>query len=662
MELLPIEPDAPERVRLIEDPKGAWEDVVIKGRPPRMPVRPLVLESWIRCREAGVDPYTETPPPVISAAELARLKHRNRDLIDISRPVMEMIEISVRGTGFIVTLADRQARVLETMGDQEILEMAGRRKYVPGCLRDSRHSGTNAIALALEEGQPVQLTGAEHYNIHYHSWTCSSAPIRDPEERIIGLITLSGRSIGRHKHTLALVTTSAKTIETQLRERAFIEKEQRLNTMLTRIYDSLTDGFMAVDNTLEITHLNSTAARMLGVEAPETVVGRRLDEVALLDEALIETFESRERFDPGEIPFKTPGGFKTYMCRVDPIQNPSYKLMGVIITMSEKRQMFDMVRKISGNYAKYEFDDIKGEDPELKRQVELARIASKTASRVLLIGESGTGKELFAHAIHSHSSRRNEPFVAISCAAIPRDLIESELFGYIGGAFTGARQKGMVGKFELAHRGTLFLDEINGLPLELQGKLLRVLQQNEILRLGDSRPIAVDVRVIAASNMDLLDEVENGNFQEALYYRLNVVEIFIPPLRRRKKDIERLARHILERHCRDTATGVSEITGEAVEKLTAYDWPGNIRELENICERALLLSQGEPIGPQHLPLRPRRRTETGADRALSLHQSSRETVEATLEQYGGNVSRAARVLKIARSTLYRKMDEFGIPR
>ena len=250
MEPLPIEPDTPERIRLIEDPKGAWEDVVIKGRQPRVPVRPLVLESWIRCREAGVDPYTETPPPVIPAAELARLKHRNRDLIDISKPVMEMIEISVRGTGFIVTLADRQARVLETMGDREILEMAGRRKYVPGCLRDSRHSGTNAIALALEEGQPVQLTGAEHYNIHYHFWTCSSAPIRDPEKRIIGLITLYGRYIGRHKHTLALVTASAKTIETQLREHALIEKEQRLNTMLTRIYDSLTDWFMAVDNTL----------------------------------------------------------------------------------------------------------------------------------------------------------------------------------------------------------------------------------------------------------------------------------------------------------------------------------------------------------------------------------------------------------------------------
>ena len=175
----------------------------------------------------------------------------------------------------------------------------------------------------------------------------------------------------------------------------------------------------------------------------------------------------------------------------------------------------------------------------------MAKIAAKTNSRVLIMGESGTGKELFAQSIHSHSHRSNGPFVAISCAAIPRDLIESELFGYTGGAFTGARSKGMIGKFELANAGTLFLDEINGLPLQLQGKLLRVLQQNEIMRLGDNRNIPVDVRVIAASNTDLVEEVEQGHFREDLYYRLNVMEIFIPPLRERMDDIERLIEHIL---------------------------------------------------------------------------------------------------------------------
>jgi len=661
MKITPTAGDISGNQFVHEDPiKGAWEDVVINGHPPRVPVRPIIVNSWIRCREAKIDPYTEIPAPVISPKELDRLRAKNSELIFISKPIMEMIEISVRGTGFMVLLADRHARVLVTMGDREILEIASQRKYIAGCVRDAKYSGTNAIALALEEGKPIQLTGAEHYNIHYHYWTCSSAPIRDAKGQIIGLITLSGRSIGRHQHTLALVIAAAVTIEAQLRERTLIEEDKRLNTMLPRIYNSLTDGFIAVDNTLEITHLNSKAVKMLEIENPAAIVGQRLDKMVLLDRNLIENFENRSSFDPREIPFKTPSGVKTYMCRMDPIKTSSYKLMGMILTMSEKRQMFDIARKIGGNYAKYEFSDIKGEGPELKRQIELAMIAAKTSSRVLVVGESGTGKELFAQAIHSHSHRRNEPFVAISCSAIPRDLIESELFGYVGGAFTGARQKGMVGKFELAHKGTLFLDEINGMPLELQGKLLRVLQQNEIMRLGDSQSIPVDVRVIAASNRDLLKEVENGNFREDLYYRLNVMEIFIPPLRSHKSDIKLLANHIIDRLSRDMSISRPQITNEAMDKLMSYHWPGNVRELENICARALLLSKGQTIDISHLFLRQHRRTEAIAAGTLTLRQSYRETLEATIAQCGSNMSDVARVLKIARSTLYRKMKEFDL--
>ena len=575
---------------------------------------------------------------------------------------MEMIEISVRGTGFIVTLADKKVRVLETMGDKDILEMARQRKYVPGCLRETGYSGTNAIALALESGKPIQLTGAEHYNVNYHQWTCSSAPIKDHRGKTIGLITLSGHSIGRHRHTLALVSSAASTIESQLRERELIETDHRLNSMLKWIYNSLTDGFIAVDHTLEITHLNSTALDMLKMTNGMSAIGRRLDEIAILDEKFLETFETKEHFDPGEINFKSSDGLQTYLCRVDPIQSESYKLMGMIIIMSEKRHMINIVRKISGNYAKYEFGDIKGEDPVLKRQIQLSKIASKTNSRVLICSESGTGKELFAQAIHNHSTRSKEPFVAISCAAIPRDLIESELFGYKGGAFTGAKSKGMMGKFELANKGTLFLDEINGLPLELQAKLLRVLQQNEITRLGDTRTIPVDVRIIAASNTDLLEEVEQGNFRQDLYYRINVVEIFIPPLRDRKDDIKLLMHHITDKQSLKMDIIKPKISNEALKVLERYPWPGNIRELENVCERALLLSQGQTIRKEHLPLRSRRAPGGKPQKAKSINQNNRELILDTLQQCDGNCSMAARKLKIARSTLYRKLENYGISR
>ena len=217
-----------------------------------------------------------------------------------------------------------------------------------------------------------------------------------------------------------------------------------------------------------------------------------------------------------------------------------------------------------------------------------------------------------------------------------------------------------MGKFELANRGTLFLDEVNGLPLDLQAKLLRVLQQNEILRLGDTRPIEIDVRVLAASNCDLMAEVENAGFRKDLYYRLNVVEIFIPPLRSRMQDIELLIDHVTKRLSREMSIPKPRIAADALETLKGYHWPGNVRELENCLERALLLAQGQTIQKIHIPERTFKRSAQLGDSLDSLHHTFRRAIESTLEECGGNVSRAARQLQIARSTLYRKMKEFGL--
>jgi len=327
----------------------------------------------------------------------------------------------------------------------------------------------------------------------------------------------------------------------------------------------------------------------------------------------------------------------------------------------KKRNVINIAKKFGGNYAKYEFEDIKGRDPALQKQIELAKITAKTNSKVLIFGESGTGKELFAQAIHNHSSRREGPFVAISCATIPRDLFESELFGYRPGAFTGARQDGMIGKFELAHQGSLFLDEIDALPLDIQAKLLRVLQQGEIARLGDTRSIPVDVRVIAATNTDLLSEVENNNFREDLYYRVNVVEISIPPLRERKGDLELLVSLFVDRLWKEMGINKPEVFDEVLDIFHAYDWPGNVRELENCIERAVILSQGDEITKQHLPARlVNKPTKLVCTSSTSLRDGYRDMIEAALKRNNGNASKAARELNIARSTLYRKLKEFGI--
>ncbi|HID30260.1 MAG TPA: PAS domain-containing protein, partial [Desulfobacterales bacterium] len=258
-----------------KDPiKSAWENVVLKGLSPGSPVRQEILRSWIKCREIGLDPFSENSPPVLSGHKLKRLLKRNRVLIDISKPVMGMIEILVRDSGFIVTLTDKDGYVLEVRGDRDILKMAEQNYYLPGCLRSIEHAGTNAIGVCLIEGKPIQITGAEHYKVRHHPWTCSSSPIYDCQDRIIGAVTLSGRSTGRHKHTLALVTSAAETIERQLRERNLIEEKQRLNSMLTLIFNAISDGVIAVDNRMNIARLNRTAAEMLGLDM-EAVVGRK---------------------------------------------------------------------------------------------------------------------------------------------------------------------------------------------------------------------------------------------------------------------------------------------------------------------------------------------------------------------------------------------------
>jgi transcriptional regulator with PAS, ATPase and Fis domain len=458
---------------------------------------------------------------------------------------------------------------------------------------------------------------------------------------------------------LALVTAAAETIESQLRERNLIEEKQRLNLMLTSIYNSITEGVIAIDTRHRITHLNRIAAQMLELK-DAAVVGNQLKKAIRPDQSLIQAITSKKYFDGHETGFSTPKGERTYICSVDPIRNAAGHELGTIIKLSEKQQMIKIAKRIGGNYAKYEFKDIKGKSPGFQRQIQMAKIAANTNSRILIIGESGTGKELFAQAIHSHSSRKNEPFVAISCAAIPRDLIESELFGYRGGAFTGARRSGMMGKFEFASKGTLFLDEINSLPLGAQVKLLRVLQQQEIMRLGDNQPIPIDVRVIAASSVDLLEEVEHDNFREDLYYRINVVEIFIPPLRERSADIELLIDYILTRQCQKFSFSKPAVSAEAFGMMKTYQWPGNIRELENSIARALMLSQGETIRPQHLPMRPRKRAKKPNHQPVSLRDGYKQIIESALQEYDGNISKAARHLKIARSTLYRKMEEFGL--
>lgn len=318
--------------------------------------------------------------------------------------------------------------------------------------------------------------------------------------------------------------------------------------------------------------------------------------------------------------------------------------------------------------AKYTFDHIITRNLRMKSLIELARKAAESHSTVLIEGESGTGKEYFSHAIHKGSYRSTGPFVQINCAAIPRELIESELFGYVEGAFTGAKKGGKLGKFELANGGTLFLDEIGMLPHDMQAKLLRVLEEREYEQIGGNQKLAVDIRVIAATNEDLTEMVHKGRFREDLYYRLNVIRLSLPPLRSRMEDVPLLAEHILEGFCESYHRHSVRLSNGALERLMAYDWPGNVRELRNAMERALMMSEGRVIYTKDLPdliigsedLLPL----AAEDPVLSLEdavaQAEAAAIRRALSQCDGNRTEAAALLKIHRTGLHKKIKRYGI--
>ncbi len=323
------------------------------------------------------------------------------------------------------------------------------------------------------------------------------------------------------------------------------------------------------------------------------------------------------------------------------------------------------IERIEGT--KYSFDSIITRNPKMEYLKKVGKRAAETNSTVLITGESGTGKELFAHAIHRASYRRAEPFIAINCAAIPRDLLESELFGYDRGAFTGARREGKPGKFEQALGGTIFLDEIGDMPLEMQAKILRVLESKEFERIGSNKKIAFDARVIAATNENLEEAVTKGKFREDLYYRLNVVSIDIPPLRERKEDIEPLANHILKYLLQEMKLGEKEITKETMKILKKYNWPGNVRELRNVLERAINLSTGKLILPEHLPERLLNGSIhiAGSVEDIPLlrdvvAEAEIEAIRKALILSNGNKSLAAERLGIHRTALYKKIDKYKI--
>lgn len=624
-----------------------------------------VLRSHDRCAKYHVEYNQIYSSKILDEKELFRKMEDNRELILAVAPIMNNIYDFVKGSNFFSILTDKDGCILNVIGDEDILSEAFSFKMIPGAYMSEECIGTNAMGTVLAERTPLQLSGKDHYVSAYHRWTCSASPIKDPEGNIIGVLDLTGYSETVHSHTLGMVVAAAHVIEKVL-------ESNRFDTILTKeknyyeaVQNSLMFGIIITDIEGIITTANAFASDLFGYPQDDlkhmnaNEILRDWNRIQKL--VLEQTNSFVEDVDVYSKKNRLQLNLRAYLIKNQNNENPN-----IILMFNEVKKQRKLVNEIMGRQAIYTFDKIVGQDENFLSAVNFAKKVADSRSNILILGESGTGKELFAQSIHNYSQRSKEPFVVLNCGAIPRNLIESELFGYEEGAFTGAKTKGNPGKFEIADGGTIFLDEIGEMPYDLQTRLLRVIEEGTVSRIGSNQEKVVNVRVIAATNKDLKEEVENSAFRKDLYYRLNVLPIRLPNLKERRGDIEPLIEYFMERISKKLNKKKIFISENDMEKLIQYDWPGNVRELENFVELVVnteIIPDICDIGVGKKPelyIEEKNAELTSDFQFCSLKDLEREHILKILNSNDKNITHTAQILGIGRNTLYRKLKEFGI--
>ncbi|MEW5897892.1 MAG: sigma 54-interacting transcriptional regulator [Bacillota bacterium] len=533
----------------------------------------------------------------------------------------------------------------------------------------------------LENKEPILISEAGYHKI------CLSCPLTGAcfyKASIVYPIIASGEVIGNisliafseeQKATLCARAASfmefigrmADLIGAKVLEKEALTEKMIMANQLNAVINSVDESVIAVNHEGAVTHFNLSAERMFGLPREE-IINRRLEEY-ITGLPLAELTRGEEGFAPREFFIGVHGKKLHLLVTARPIIDSHGKQAGIVVTARDFKETSKLAYEIMSAQKVITFEEIIGQSPAIRElKARAAKIAGSN-STVLILGESGTGKEIFARAIHSASPRHARPFVAINCGAIPETLLESELFGYEEGAFTGARRGGKPGKFELAGQGTVFLDEIGNMSLYLQAKLLRVLQERQIERVGGSRVIPVDIRIIAATNNNLEEAIASGHFRDDLYYRLSVIPLVIPPLRERPEDILLLLDHYRRHYNRLLGKNIRGYQKQAQDCCLSYAWPGNVRELINAIEYAMNIEEGDLISLASLPpsIRESKPKGTGAfsapGRWQTIEQMEKQAIAAALDHFGWTEEGkqlAARVLGISRATIYRKISRYRL--
>ncbi|MDO8588404.1 MAG: sigma-54-dependent Fis family transcriptional regulator [Armatimonadota bacterium] len=617
-------------------------------------LRPVVRESWLRCRASGLKPGISSAPMVLSEDSVAQLQAES-PLVQVASPIVNFTFDAIRDIpSALLVVSDPTGRILYHRGSSNAQDAAERINAISGACWSEELMGTDSLACCLHLRRPVSITWHEHYLSIGHTWTGQSAPVMDLfTNRLTGAICLYGYEQEAHAKAQDLVSKCA-----DLTERGLYAKGAAARLLLYENYASARDRYksdpcLAITNDGLLLTASTEASRLLGIPAGAPHSVSTLSEMGLIAP---ETELSRST---ETISLRGRGG-TIANARLSPVMD-GVGIAGFIAVIDHAGHH---APRSSPWNARYTFADIVGFTPKFAACVKRAGRIAETGDPVLITGESGTGKELFAQSIHNASARRSSPFMPVNCGGMSDELLGAELFGYVEGAFTGATRRGRLGKFRSAHGGTLFLDEVEAMSPRMQSHLLRVLEEKRVFPVGSEEPYEADVRILAATNVDLMGRIKDGSFRKDLYYRLSGQMLEIPPLRERRSDISVFVATFL------AGTGI-DLAPSALRQLESYCWPGNVRELRNVLTHAQQTRSGSTITAADLPAyvcsaactscefgRPARQESCAT--GTVLQESERAAILHALRNSGGNRSRAAVALGLSRVTLYRKLKKHHI--
>ncbi|MGE4481883.1 sigma-54-dependent Fis family transcriptional regulator [Acidocella sp.] len=606
-----------------------------------------ISRSWQRCRTAGLIPeQTRLDQPHFSSAERRVAAERRTTLLAHARPVMDYFYAQIKDSGCVVILSNESGYLLESVGDTDFGNRAAKVSLQPGACWAEDTRGTNAVGTALIEGKPIVVNGAEHYLRHNSFLACAAAPLAEPNGKLLGVIDISCDSRRYHPHTFGLVRAAAQMIENRIFEIAFLSHTKLRFHYSSECVGSMMEGAIAIDEEGTILGANRTGFAMLGLR-PEHI---GVEDFSRYFGLTMRDLMALDRRTNGRPLMVHPRRGETLYVSVEqmraPLIRPSLACSAPTTLKTDALTALDT-----------------GDERVSRAIGQLRRVLGRKVP-ILLQGETGAGKDYFARAIHEAGPRANGPFVAVNCAALPETLIEAELFGHAPGAFTGARKDGAAGRIREAHGGTLFLDEIGDMPISMQTRLLRVLEEGVVTPIG-GKPVAVDFLLVSATHADFSTRIAERSFREDLYYRLNGLAISLPPLRERT-DLPALIEHILKREARDRRAGPPRLSAELARACAHYRWPGNLRQLSGILRTAcLMLDETETeLRLEHLSEEALRELTAlpAAPPAAeaeppggTLRAQSDAMIAGAVAEAGGNIAAAARALGISRNTLYRRL-------